>query len=130
VLGSLTLNAAASDMMLPVKSVYDGDTFHSNLCALPVPLSTVSVRIAGIDTPEIRTTCASEKAMGYAAKKYLEDLFVGQTEVLVKNVEWDKYGGRIGGDVFLADGSSVAERMIKSGLARPYTGGTRQSWCE
>lgn len=131
VLATLTLTSVnAADLTMPVKGVYDGDTFYSELCALPDPLKSVSIRIIGIDTPEIRTTCASEKVKGYEAKAYLEKLLSGQSEILVKNVEWDKYGGRIDGDVFLPDGTSVAVKMIESGLARPYTGGTRQSWCE
>ena len=131
VLAILTLTSAnAADLLMPIKGVYDGDTFYSELCALPKPLKDVSIRISGIDTPEIRTTCLSEKSLGYAAKKQLEDLLAGQTEIIVKNVEWDKYGGRIDGDVYLPDGTSVAVKMIESGLARPYTGGARQSWCE
>lgn len=130
-LGLLMMASAnAADLIMPIKGVYDGDTFYSELCALPKPLKDVSIRISGIDTPEIRTTCLSEKAKGFEAKGYLESLFVGQTEVLVKNVEWDKYGGRIDGEVYLLDGTNIAVKMIESGLAVPYSGGTRQSWCK
>jgi len=122
--------ASAADLIMPIRGVYDGDTFYSDLCALPVPLNKVSVRIAGIDTPEIRTTCLSEKAAGLAAKAKLEELFAGQNVVVVKNVEWDKYGGRVGGNVFLENGTDVAAKMIESGLARPYNGGARESWCK
>ena len=34
------------------------------------------------------------------------------------------------GDAFVAvNGVNVADTMIKEGLARAYTGGTRASWC-
>ena len=128
-LNSLYSVAHSADLIMPVKGVYDGDTFYSDLCALPKPLSEVSIRIVGIDTPEIRTTCASEKVLGYAAKAKLQELFEGQNVVVVKDVEWDKYGGRIDGRVFLEDGTDIAAKMIESGLARPYEGGTREPWC-
>lgn len=131
VLATLTLTSAnATDLMLPVKGVYDGDTFYSELSSLPDPLKNVSVRIMGIDTPELRTKCESEKIKGYEAKTYLNELLSGHSEILVKNVRWDKYGGRVDGDVYLPDGSNVANKMIENGFARPYTGGARQSWCE
>lgn len=131
IIGMLLLGSVnAADLMMPIKGVYDGDTFYSELCSLPKPLKDVSIRIMGIDTPEIRTTCLAEKAKGYEAKAYLESLLAGQSEVLVKNVDWDKYGGRIDGDVILPDGSSVASKMIEKGLARPYSGGTREPWCQ
>jgi len=131
VLTTLTLTSAnATDIILPVKGVYDGDTIYSELCALPPPLKNLSIRISGIDTPEIRTTCLSEKTLGLAAKKYLEELLSINPEVVVKNVDWDKYGGRIDGEVFLIDGTNVGQKMIDSGLARPYTGGPRLTWCE
>lgn len=117
-------------MIMPVKGIYDGDTFYSDLCALPTPLNSVSIRLLGIDTPEIRTTCASEKVLGYAAKAKLQELLEGQDVVVVKDVEWDKYGGRIDGRVFLKDGTDIAIKMIESGLARPYEGGTREPWCK
>lgn len=130
-LGLLMMASAnAADLIMPIKGVYDGDTFYSELRSLPKPLKDVSIRISGIDTPEIRTTCASEKVMGFEAKAYLEKLFAGQTKVLVKNVDWDKYGGRIDGEVFLLDGTNIAVKMIESGLAIPYDGGKRQSWCK
>lgn len=128
ILTATSVNAA--DLVMPYKGVYDGDTVYSELCFLPSPLKNVSIRLVGIDTPEIRTTCASEKALGYQAKAYLESLLAEQTEILVKNVDWDKYGGRIDGDIILPNGDSVSALMIKSGLARPYMGGTREPWCK
>jgi endonuclease YncB( thermonuclease family) len=122
--------AHAADLTMPVKGVYDGDTIYSNLCALPAPLNKVSVRIIGIDAPELRTKCLSEKALGYEAKAKLEEILAGQTTVIVKDIEWDKYAGRVNGRVFLEDGTDVAAKMIESGLARPYSGGTRESWCK
>jgi endonuclease YncB( thermonuclease family) len=42
--------------------------------------------------------------------------------------DWDKFGGRVLGDIIL-NGSSLRELLIQNGLARPYFGEAKQSWC-
>jgi len=44
-------------------------------------------------------------------------------------LKWDKYGGRVLGDVYL-DHQSLAQSLISAGLARPYKGEAKSSWCE
>jgi len=51
------------------------------------------------------------------------------TEIDVQILKWDKYGGRALADVFL-DHQSLAQSLISAGLARPYKGDAKQSWCE
>ena len=41
---------------------YDGDTIYIRMPGLPNPIAEMSVRVAGIDTPEIRGACEVEKA--------------------------------------------------------------------
>ncbi len=55
-----------------VVSVYDGDTLTMD--AHPWPQITVrtSVRVSGIDTPEIRGKCDSEKALAREARTEIE----------------------------------------------------------
>ena len=55
-------------------------------------------------------------------------LVTGQT-VTLTNLRHDKYGGRILGDVRLADGRDLAATLINANLARSYDGGARQGWC-
>ena len=43
--------------------------------------------------------------------------------------EWDKYGGRVLGHVII-DGQSLSDMLIRAGLARPYHGEAKSSWCE
>ena len=45
------------------------------------------------------------------------------------NLKWDKYGGRVLVDVYL-DGKSYKDEIINAGLARPYDGGAKESWCK
>jgi endonuclease YncB( thermonuclease family) len=43
-------------------------------------------------------------------------------------MDWDKYGGRVLGDVIL-DGKSLRQMLITNGFAREYYGEAKQSWC-
>ena len=86
-------------------------------------------RLVGFDTPETyRPQCDAEKALGLKAKDRLTDLIdtAGQIKLVIKP-ELDKH------DRFLAvgrvDGQDVGAILISEGLARPYDGGKRQSWC-
>ena len=66
---------SAADLTLLNKGVYDGDTIKSELPSLPYPLSKVSIRIKGLDTPELRTyKCQKEKDLAQLARQRLIDL--------------------------------------------------------
>jgi micrococcal nuclease len=122
--------AYANDMRMPYVAVIDGDTIRSSV-QLPCPLCNVYIRIKGIDTPESNhlAKCEKEKITGMAAKKYLQNVFIGKTEFMARNMDWDKYGGRIVADVEV-DGKSLAEDLIKRGYAKPYAGrGRKPNWC-
>ena len=126
---TLAKNVAASDLTMSVIKVYDGDTFVSELHGVPEPLNKVSVRIRGIDTPELRGKCSSEVEAAIKSKRQLIAILDSNDTVIVKNVKWDKYGGRIDGDVFLKNGVDVRAEMIKRKAARPYSGEKRVGWC-
>jgi len=42
---------------------------------------------------------------------------------------WDKFGGRVLGDIIL-DGQSLRSMLIQNGFAREYFGEAKQSWCQ
>jgi len=107
--------------------VTDGDTFRARVEVWPGIDAVTAVRIRGIDTPELRGKCASEKEQAVAARERLRALLAaGPVQLL--HVEHDKYAGRVDADVSV-NGKSVAAVLIAEGLARPYTGGARQGWC-
>jgi micrococcal nuclease len=41
----------------------------------------------------------------------------------------DKYFGRVVGRVLTVAGDDAGAMLVREGLARPYSGGRRQSWC-
>ncbi len=111
-----------------VTKVVDGDTIDVEI-DLGFDISFSSrVRLAGIDTPESRTTDKMEKALGLEAKAYLKNQIESAKTVVIKTEKMDsseKYG-RILGWLFL-DGSSVSmnEKMIEDGHAWGYLGDTK-----
>jgi len=111
-----------------VTNVVDGDTIDVEI-DLGFDISFSSrVRLAGIDTPESRTTDKAEKALGLEAKEYVKSKIKDAKEVVIKTEKMDsseKYG-RILGWVFL-DGSkiSINEQMIADGYAWGYLGDTK-----
>lgn len=122
--------ANALDMVLPIRGVTDGDTIRTEL-ELPCPLCNVSVRILGIDTPESNflAKCPAEQAKGVAAKKFLTSFVSTADKMVVKNIKWDKYGGRIDGEVTI-NGVDIGAMMISNGYARAYSGiGSKSDWC-
>ena len=107
---------------------YDGDTCYVLAPALPEPLQKMSVRILGIDTPEMRAECAEEKKLALKGRDLANKMFRSAEKIEFNNLKWDKYGGRVLADVYL-DGKSYKDEIINAGLARPYDGGTKESWC-
>ena len=111
-----------------VTKVVDGDTIDVDI-DLGFDISFSSrVRLAGIDTPESRTSDKAEKALGLEAKAYLKHEIEASKSVVIKTKKMDsseKYG-RILGWVFL-DGAelSLNEKMINDGYAWGYLGETK-----
>lgn len=109
-----------------VLSVTDGDTFKARIPVWDNVEVITAVRLAGIDTPELKGKCASEKALALKAKARLAELLTGT--ITISDVKPDKFAGRVDA-IVTANGQEVAGILVAEGLARPYTGGARGSWC-
>lgn len=109
-------------------SVTDGDTFKARVPVWQGIEVTTGVRIQGVDTPELRGKCEHERVLAGKAKEALSEILNAGKAITLRNVDDDKYSGRVAAQVFV-DGESVAEKLIKRGLARPYDGGKRSGWC-
>ena len=111
-----------------VLKVVDGDTIDVDI-DLGFSISyTQRVRLAGIDTPESRTTDKKEKALGLEVKDRLKKAIDAATNVVIKTEKPDsseKYG-RILGWVFLDDNKvSINQTLIDEGYAWGYMGETK-----
>lgn len=109
-----------------VIKVYDGDTITiaSKLPYSTSPLYRFSVRLNGIDCPEIKGKNENEKQCAQIAKQEMSDLILNKV-VILKNVQTEKYG-RILADVYIGD-LHLNKHMIKKRLAVSYDGGTKIS---
>lgn len=111
--------------------VNDGDTVVIAAPFLPPPLKQeLAVRVYGVDTPEkgFRAQCPSEDQRGQAATKFTTAAVAKSTKRQVVLYGWDKFGGRVLGDMIL-DGQSLRAMLIQNGFAREYFGEAKQSWC-
>lgn len=96
--------------------VIDGDTIEVTFPDVPAIFGKfISIRIRRMSAPEIRTKDLREKAYGYKAKSFLEDLLSAGSEITLRNVERGKYF-RLVADVII-DGHSVKQAMFKAGYA-------------
>lgn len=126
------LLSASPALAYEITRVIDGDTVEIAVGFLPEPLPPkLSIRVMGIDTPEKapRAQCDAEAALAKKATAFTKNAVANALEVEVVILKWDKYGGRVLGEVYL-DHQSLAESLVSAGLARHYKGDAKQSWCE
>ena len=111
-----------------VTSIYDADTFKVNIKAWPDIIGErISVRVLGVDAPEIRGKCTSEKAAARQAKQFTVQYLRSGSYIELRNIKRGKYF-RILADVFV-DGRNLAKALISANHGRPYNGGKREGWC-
>lgn len=109
---------------------YDGDTITFNIPNVhPVIGDNISIRVRGIDTPEMRGKCEKEKLLANEAKVLVEQVLTKHKSVTLLNVGRGKYF-RLVADV-VADGNDIATILLENDLAVRYDGGTKvKNWCE
>lgn len=111
--------------------VNDGDTVVIAAPFLPAPLKPeLAVRVYGVDTPEKghRAQCPAEDARGRAASEFTKQAVARSSQREVILYSWDKFGGRVLGDILL-NGQSLRALLIQNGYAREYYGEAKTSWC-
>lgn len=109
---------------------YDADTITVSISAVhPLLGEKVSVRVKGIDAPEIKGKLPCEKEQARTAQRLIENLLQRAKRIDLQNVERDKYF-RILADVII-DGQDVKQILLKNKLAYGYEGGTKlkKDWC-
>jgi endonuclease YncB( thermonuclease family) len=117
-------NATVSE----ITSIYDGDTFRANIKGYPAIVGEhMSIRINGIDTPELRGKCDKEKQLARKAKQFTVEHLRAAKVITLKNIKRGKYF-RLIADVYV-DGGSLGELLIANEHAVNYSGGTKVSWC-
>jgi endonuclease YncB( thermonuclease family) len=136
VVGSTESVYALPPLERPYRAV-DGDT----VAVGPLPCSqTICYRLIGFDTPETgHALCVEERRHGVIAKARLQQLMDrGRVRIIPKfgprtgRISKDKYG-RILAYMYIDD-ESVAEIMVREGLAVAYTARVKRTvnmdWCK
>ena len=111
-----------------VTKIVDGDTIDVEI-DLGFDISFSSrVRLAGIDTPESRTTNKEEKALGLEVKKVLGDRIANAKSIVIRTEKMDsseKYGRILGWLYLDGEALSVNEALVAGGYAWGYMGDTK-----
>jgi micrococcal nuclease len=111
-----------------VDRVIDGDTIHGTFTIWPEEVVTTSVRLRGIDAPEMSASCGPEREKAVAAKDALIRL-IGGRPVYLQKVSTDKYGRALA-TVLTESGRDLSMDLINLGYAHVYDGrGPRAPWC-
>lgn len=108
-------------------SVYDGDTIMVDLECYPSIIGRrISVRVFGIDTPEIKSKNPTEREKALEARDVALTILSEAHQIILKNIRRGKYF-RLVADVY-ADGLNLADILLQRRLAQTYTGGTKKPW--
>jgi len=109
-----------------VIKVYDGDTITvaSKLPFAGSPLYRFSVRLNGIDAPEMKGATPEERSVATSARDAVSELVLYK-KVILRNVAMEKYG-RVLADVY-CDDIHINQWLIDRRFAVKYDGGTKRS---
>ena len=108
-----------------VIKVYDGDTITiASKLNKNSPIYRWSIRILGIDCPEIKGKNKNEKKVAIIARDTLSNLIL-HNKVDLKNISYDKYG-RILCNVYYKK-ILISDWLLEKKLAVTYDGGTKKS---
>ena len=98
-----------------VLKVVDGDTIDAAIdLGFDISL-TKRIRLAGVDTPESRTTDVKEKALGLEVKEWLKKRLDGAKDILIKTElpdSTEKYGRIIGHLYVNGEEISINNQML------------------
>jgi endonuclease YncB( thermonuclease family) len=109
-------------------AVIDGDTIAVEAQVWLGQKLAIKVRLQGVDAPELKGRCQRERDLAVQARDFVRQQF-GQGPVRLADVHYGKYAGRVVARVITATGADLGQQLLTAGLARPYQGGARQSWC-
>jgi len=113
-----------------VIAILDGDTIKARAHMWLDQSVEISVRIRGIDAPELlKPRCPYEEELAQAARDEVISL-IGEQAVTLYNIGHDKYSGRVVAQVLTSANVDIGKYLIKRGYAKPWEGqGKKPEWC-
>ncbi len=118
--------------IVKVVDVYDGDTF-TVLIPFGGEFLKLKIRLLGIDTPELNprgkgtTETITEKEAAKVVRDNVKELILGK-QMNVKLTKWDKYGGRVNGELYISGDYTLSDHLYIKGYAKKYNGGKKEEW--
>tara|TARA_R100000008_G_C3572425_1_gene163060 strand:- start:931 stop:1263 length:333 start_codon:yes stop_codon:yes gene_type:complete len=99
--------------------VIDGDTIEAMVDLGFDVWTKQTIRLHGIDTPEVRTRNLNEKKLGLAAKERLSEIFsISDGKFLLKSRGIGRYGRCLG--ILYIKEQNINELLISEGHAKEY----------
>ncbi len=142
VLGAAPASGAEDILTGPVpavvEEVIDGDTLRVRARIWLGQDLAIYVRLAGVDTPEVRGACARERELAQQARDFVASRLAPgrdpggdrEASVQLREVRYGKYARRVVARVETAAGLDLGTALLAAGLAQPYDGGRRPIWCD
>ncbi len=123
------LNRLDGPVAAEVLRVIDGDTIEVRAHIWLGQEVTTLVRLGGIDAPELKGKCDSERAAAQRAKARIEEKLAGGGDVILRNIRFEKYAGRVMSKVETEAGEDLGSALTREGFVRAYGGAKRAGWC-
>ena len=111
-----------------VVDVIDGDTVLVRARIWLGQEVETRVRLDGVDTPELRGKCEAARRLAREARAFVQAR-VGGRQVILRDIQYGKYAGRVVARIQTPDGDDLADALIAAGLGHPYDGAARAPWC-
>ena len=132
-IGSGSLPAQGDTLAGPIPAevirIIDGDTIKVRATIWLNQTIVVSVRLRGIDAPELfRPKCPAEKTLARAAKASVATVTPVGSQVWLSEISRDKYGGRVVATVTTPGGQILSTHLLAHGQA--IIMGGAKPWCE
>lgn len=125
----LNTSSVVGSYLARITSAHDGDSLRAQVAVWPSQLMDATIRLRGVDTPELNSKCKAERQLARQARDYVRARTVGQA-VTLTDISRGKYYGRVVASVTLDDGQSLGDLLLQEGLGIAYGGGQRANWCE
>ncbi len=111
-----------------VVDVIDGDTVLVRARIWLGQEVETRVRLEGVDTPELRGKCQAARRLAREARAFVQAKVDGR-QVLLSDIQYGKYAGRVVARIQTPDGEDLTEALIEAGLGHAYDGARRAPWC-
>ena len=116
---SIAIAACPHNIIVKTDNTYDGDTIQNVIIQMDFGISvTRTVRLLGIDAPEMRGVSDSEKRRAIKSRDRLRDIVSNCRTLTLSGSSTDSFG-RVLGNIY-CDGKDVSKLLLEGGFAKEY----------